>query len=821
MRARAAGVAGGGALAAALVAILATAPRAGADAKSLPPWADPRALRLRVARAGPVALLGSDLVDAGWALTQVEAASVSLSRGGRPAALRIEREGTALEAGPLRPTDRLIFVAAEATSAYTERAVYWLQPRGRPKRFTAGGGDGAGHSVALAQRSAAAQDPAAAVTATEVIASCFLGEEDYFVSHFLPPGGDRWMWQGPLGAGRERVLELPRSPPVARDGRARLALRVVGATEDPALSPDQHVGLYVGESRVSEARFEGRTALTVTAELDAAQWARAANEGLVLRNERPRDSLAQLYVDHMRCAWDAVADWRDAEEGALRFETASAIADGAQRLIAQGLDGKRYALVLREHGGPSPARWWSLEPRAGAASADGLPAHAQAWLWPVGSAQRPVAIERNAFAGPWAEAVGEADWIAIGPAELLPPLAPLAAWRERQGLRARLVDLQDVWDEASGGSPDPAALAELLATLPSRPPERPRHVLLVGEANLDHRGGLARRRRSPGPADRMPTWTLDRADGRALTSDLPYLDRAATGMQPPGSTLGRIPGATAAEVAAVVSKILAWEGAPEGRAGRDDTAPARPSRQGHALFVDDDSDPVVGATAQALARRFGRALGIRRLDGAHWRATGEDLPATLRAELAAGPWIVTYVGHGNADTWALWPVGGRLLHAHDLQTPSLQLGGLLLAASCLNGAFDHPVIAGSLAERWLLSPGGGVAAWAPSGRARLPAQAALLDALAAGVVAELDAWASVGAAPGVRVGRSRAPRTLGMLVGDARRAALAGRPDRVEASLGMVLLGDPAMPLRPGAGAAWVAARETASRVTVLPWVSR
>ena len=173
------------------------------------------------------------------------------------------------------------------------------------------------------------------------------------------------------------------------------------------------------------------------------------------------------------------------------------------------------------------------------------------------------------------------------------------------------------------------------------------------------------------------------------------------------------------------------------------------------------------------------------------------LPAAVRAALVAGARIVGYVGHGNVDTWASWPgPGGRLLGAADvaaLPAPSPAAGGvgagagglgLLVSATCLNAWFDHPVKAVSLAEAWLLAPGGGTAAFAPTGYARLEGQAELVRRV-------LE-----------RVGRGAPGEPLGDALLDVLRAADGGRfgPEVADAARAFALLGDPAAPLAPRAG---------------------
>ncbi len=770
------------------VLTLAHTPSASTPAESgRPPWADPDALRLRVDEAGVVAVTGAMLRNAGWALDVVEAARVRLSRQGRPIPYAILRDGVATADGTLRDTDRLVFVAAAPDSTYAPFAIYWLQPAAEPQRFAA---------LSIAPPPPGSPVPA---TGTRVRAEMHLEQDDYFVGAFRPPGGDRWLWGAPLWAGQQRSISLPSTPPVHPEGSATLALRLVGVTNDPQRSPDHHPRLALADVERDAPAFEGLSAITVTMTVDANRWREAASgEGLRLHGA-DRDTspdrgtvLDGIQVDQLALAWDAEATARDAngQPGTqLSFLVLS-----RDPTIVTGLAAPRIHAAAFPTGDASPMLW-TVEDAAGDLGDPRDPGDPGAghWIhlpaalpgtrvvvWTAGAESAPAAITRNRASdlsgagrdGPWpGDRRGGAEWIVVADARLHGALAPLVAHRRSAGLSTALVDVQDVWDEGSHGVPDPAALSALLLRARARWDPAPRYVLLVGESNLDHRGGDARRRGQPGPPDLLPAWTLERADGSAATSDLPYVDHNGDGA--PEIAIGRLPGADEGEVAAVVARVLAHEG----RAIAAAPAP-------RAVLLDDGSNPALAEATARLAAVLAPRLRVARHDGAAMRAAGDDLPGVVRAELAAGALVVAYVGHGNADTWAPWPGGGRLLHARDLaDTPNGAEAtdrGLLVAATCLNGFFDHPVTGGSLAERWLLDPGGGVAAWAPSGAARLPAQAALLEALGS----------ELALAPG---------RPVGDVIARAQRRVIAGRPDRREAAQSMVLLADPAMPLWPGA----------------------
>ena len=56
-----------------------------------------------------------------------------------------------------------------------------------------------------------------------------------------------------------------------------------------------------------------------------------------------------------------------------------------------------------------------------------------------------------------------ADYIIISPADFLTAISPLASYRANQGMRVKVVDVQDIYDEFNGGVFDPQAIQSYLA----------------------------------------------------------------------------------------------------------------------------------------------------------------------------------------------------------------------------------------------------------------------------------------------------------------------------------------------------------------------
>ena len=74
--------------------------------------------------------------------------------------------------------------------------------------------------------------------------------------------------------------------------------------------------------------------------------------------------------------------------------------------------------------------------------------------------------------------------------------------------------------------------------------------------------------------------------------------------------------------------------------------------------------------------------------------------------------MVNYVGHGSVDDWGSWS-GGPIWTESDVGALHNEALPFVIAATCINGFFAHPLDARSMAEAWILKERGAVAAWAP------------------------------------------------------------------------------------------------------------
>ena len=327
----------------------------------------------------------------------------------------------------------------------------------------------------------------------------------------------------------------------------------------------------------------------------------------------------------------------------------------------------------------------SVEPAHGGFTALIGPATRARKLLALTRSAAPPGVVRNR-ASHWHE-TGGADLVIIGYRSFLPQLARLKAYREKQGLKVALVDVEDLFDEFTFGAHDPQAIKAFLADARAQWRPAPRYVILAGDATSDPRNYLGQPAR-----DFVPTKIVD-TEFMETASDDWFADFDTDGV--PEMAVGRLPIRTPVEAAAVVDKIIGYEQA---------TTPA----SDEALLVSDTGfEPATDSLAKLLPSSTS-SVTVNRRDG----PTDAVVRGRILDVLNRGPSVVNYYGHGAVDIWT----GAGLLESTDAR--SLKNAGrlsLFVMMTCLNGYFIEPKTQ-SLAEALLRAPhGGAFAVWASSG----------------------------------------------------------------------------------------------------------
>ncbi len=286
----------------------------------------------------------------------------------------------------------------------------------------------------------------------------------------------------------------------------------------------------------------------------------------------------------------------------------------------------------------------------------------------------------------------QADHLIIAPAEFKSALDELRSYRESQGLHSRIVTTEEIFNEFSDGFPEPEGIRRFLDHAYynwSKP--APRYVLLVGDANIDYRDYLKTGKKSKVPAHVSWTSVLGLAPEdhwyACLDGDDPL----------PDLMLGRLPGATAAQVAQIIAKILQFERS----GGKANPKALAAADNGESIF-EETSEKLVGLLPPYFAAQ---KIYLRQM-------TAASAKTALLEGLSSGPAIATYVGHGATRNWA----GESILESADvakIANPPERLS-FVLALNCLNAYFAQPSYY-SLSEELVAAPGkAAVACFAPS-----------------------------------------------------------------------------------------------------------
>ncbi|OPZ23499.1 MAG: Peptidase family C25 [Lentisphaerae bacterium ADurb.BinA184] len=167
----------------------------------------------------------------------------------------------------------------------------------------------------------------------------------------------------------------------------------------------------------------------------------------------------------------------------------------------------------------------------------------------------------------------------------------------------------------------------------------------------------------------------------------------------PELAVGRLPALSAADLAAIVAKIVAFETAPATPWGQDLALLADSPDDGGDFTTDSDAMGAVLPAGRTVARIYADELGY-------------DLARTsLREAFAEGTRVISYLGHGGFDRLSR---EGLLTSAQVAEMANAERLPILFAGTCVAGEAGQPG-KDCLAETLIRHTGGGcVAVWAPS-----------------------------------------------------------------------------------------------------------
>jgi hypothetical protein len=584
--------------------------------------------------------------------------------------LSLTHQGREVAWTPTEGNTGILFYGEALDSLYTRDNVYLLT-RGRGLRMESLAG-------------APPAPPAGEISFVDTARA----EEDRFAATVVAtdPKSDYWFWEYVNAGGADdgrRTFAVAAPGLAGTEGTARLAVRLHGATAT-GVADEHHAVVRVNGTEAGETRWSGIASHTLTLEIPQSLLQPGENQVEVEGLLAPGVPYSIFYLDGFdltyRRAFQAVGD-------ALAFR-----GDGHAAVAVSGFTDPRIAVF--DVSDPSRPRTLS------GVAVDGAPGAHRATLAPSGAAYLAVSpagwkapVFLRAAASPSTlQGLRGADYLVLTTADLLAPARELADLRARQGLSTAVVDVEDVYDEHGESLPSPHALRDFLIRAWREWRQPPRFVVLAGGGTLDYRD-------LQGFGGNLLPPLLARTPNGLFAADNLFGD-VEGGDGVPEIAVGRIPVRTAAELAAYVQKVAAYEAA----------APATWS--GRALLVADD--PEGGFDFPGEAGRLGNALppGYS-ADLLTFTAGNEGTArADLLSRLEDGVGLLAYVGHGALDRLA---AEGLLATSDVAGLSNGERLPVVTALTCVVNRFELPNFPPLGAELVRREGGGAAAVWAPSG----------------------------------------------------------------------------------------------------------
>lgn len=530
-------------------------------------------------------------------------------------------------------------------------------------------------------------------------------EENHYAAPALTddPFSDYWYWSfffaGDPDAGSNTYQLVPTA--LSSDpGTATLTVQLLGGSDTDA-GHEHHVTFSVNGSPVGEHIWDGIASTVATCSFDSALLFEGTNligVTAVLGDGIP---YSVVYLDSFDLSYPRTYE---AERDQLILR-----GNGNPAVTVFGLSTSTVRVLdVSDPANPVVLTGVSIDELAGAWRATFSPQDASTpYCVCTEDAQAPITLAARTPANLRTPA-DALRYILITTPDLAAACEELADYRrDGRGWNARVVLLEDIYDEFAYGLPDPSAIRDFLTWIsqnwgPSDP--TPFRILLGGEGTYDYLdyGGFG--------DNRVPAMMVTSPYGLTI-SDGWYADVDTNGL--PDMAIGRLPALTHAEMANYAARIMAYESG-EGGSWRQTV-----------LLVADNPDDGgdFHSSSDAVGAYVPRDYVI---DRAYLEAGSIDTtrPAVLGA-IGSGALFVNYFGHGGYDRLA----GEGLITTTDTltMTNSARLP-VVLSLACSIGQFGR---AGydCLAEALMLSTGGAIAVWAPSSLAYNHESTALGDAL--------------------------------------------------------------------------------------------
>jgi hypothetical protein len=493
-------------------------------------------------------------------------------------------------------------------------------------------------------------------------------EENRYYQAGLLDAPSLWLWDVVVSPGSK---SYPFTLSAILPEEAKLEVYLQGASDFEA-APDHRVRVSVNGIPVGEAIWDGKAAIKLEAPLAPGVLQDGGNEISIENAGNDGAPYSMVFLDRFAVSYRRRAV---AEGGVLEgsFDQSGAVAIEAL---------SRGSLLVQT----SPETAWLR----GAEKASFRVEAGRSYLAVSPESVLEAKVRRATRSG-LRNTRNRADYLLIGPRELLPAAEPLLRQRRGQGLLASAVAVEEVFDEFGYGEAGPEGLKAFLEYAYHHWSASPRYVVLFGDATYDRKDYL-----QTGVRDRVPALML-RTSYLWTASDPLYA--AVNGEDHlPDLALGRLPAATIEEARALVEKVLEYEESGQALSGRTILVADNPDAAGD---FEADSDEI----AAGLGGREVQKIYLRELGAAETRRAIVD-------SLDRGASLMSYVGHGGIALWA----SENVFERSDVESLSPQASQpIVMTMNCLNGYFHFPYF-DALGEALVKAKQkGAIAAFSPSG----------------------------------------------------------------------------------------------------------
>jgi Peptidase family C25 len=553
----------------------------------------------------------ADLQTAGFTQNPLPISGLQLTNQGQPVALHVSSaNGQTLGVG-----DSFQFYAQSLNTQYSGTNVYWLSAGGiTPKTMTSRDGTVSGSPSHLG-----------------VFYDTIHLEKNSVIWGLTPgaPTADYWFWQA-LAAPTVQGFPFQLPGLSEANGASTLNLTLCGKTSSGTVSPDHHVIVSLNGTQVANLTWTGMTYEIQAIPLPRGILTPGAN---TLTLSLPGDTGAM--VDTVLLNFFEIQYWRPLQAlgGQLTF---SIPANNPSPIQTGGFLGS--AIYLLDVTDPLNAAF--ITPSTGE---DVVGTFHILFQDPSSNTKTYLAITPDQLQTPtsmetWQPGLLEnadngADYILITPRAFLQAVQPLCDLRKSQGLRAKPVAVEDIYNEFGHGFPTPDSIKAFLSYASQNwVKPAPTYVLLLGDATYDYRNWQGLGKQSQVPCHLSLTALI------GLTPDDNWYVALDGVDEIPSMQIGRIPSANPAQASLIVQKILQYEGATN----------AVPST---ALFVADNNDATFQAACDSFAAQLPSKVAAQKIYLSQY-TNFTQCTLDIVTAINAGAVLTTYNGHGDVADWA-------------------------------------------------------------------------------------------------------------------------------------------------------------------------